>query len=188
MRLGCAWSSISTSGRRVGGRSDLVRDLSRGARYVDALLPMMHVGIVLPIAGVLVGALGRATTYHPGDGHSSTVVGCPGAALRAYGTRRFAALVAAGVPLVAHRTLPCGTIVLLSGPGGSAVAWVGDRGPYGQDCPAPDGGQKRRVARRLGPGCVWRAEWDLTPGVAQRIGLAGRGTARRGPLRAHALR
>lgn len=149
---------------------------------------MIYLGVVLPIAGILVGVPGRATTYYPGDGHSGKVVGCPAAALMAHGTRRFAALVAAGVPLVAHRTLPCGTAVLLAGPGGSAIAWVGDRGPYGQDCRGPDGRQDRRVARRLGPGCVWRAEWDLTPGVAQRIGLMGRGHARRGWLRARVLR
>lgn len=56
---------------------------------------------------------------------------------------------------VAHRTLPCGTLVRLSYRGHSIVAPVIDRGPYAHG-----------------------VTWDLTAGAARSLGLAG--TARVG--------
>lgn len=128
----------------------------------------------------------RATVYgshEPGG----TDVGCPAEAERVYGTRRLADLEAAGVPVVAHRSLPCGTRLLLCGPGGCALGWVGGRGPYGLD--TPDG---YRVATReeaahvyrdpswAPHGCEWRGEIDLVPAVAERVGLPGSGVKRKG--------
>lgn len=125
---------------------------------------------------------GHATTYWPGDGQSGPRVGCYGYARRVLGTARFARLVARGVPIVAHRDLPCGTPVLLATRHGAALAVVADRGPYGQDCPAG-----YHVGVRLGSGCRWRGAWDLTPAVAQQIGLRGRGRWRRGQVAARAF-
>jgi len=56
---------------------------------------------------------------------------------------------------VAHRTLPCGTLVRVSYHGHTVVAPVIDRGPYAQG-----------------------VTWDLTAGAARSLGLAG--TARVG--------
>lgn len=125
----------------------------------------------------------RATCYWPGDGASGTVVGCPAEALRAHGTRSFAALVAAGVSLVAHRSLPCGARLLLCGPGGCALGVVLDRGPYGQDCP-----EGYHVGARLAAGCEWRGDVDLTPAVAEAVGLPGARAQRRGVVRAWRMR
>ncbi len=74
--------------------------------------------------------------------------------------------------IIAHRTLPCGTRVLvtLARTGKSIVATVGDRGPYGAVC----GEKKRWCLKRseLDPG-VWRGQADLTPAVAAAIGHRG---------------
>lgn len=53
---------------------------------------------------------------------------------------------------VAHRTLPCGTLVRVSYHGHTVVAPVIDRGPYAHG-----------------------VTWDLTAGAAQALGLAGTG-------------
>jgi hypothetical protein len=80
--------------------------------------------------------------------------------------------------IIAHRTLPCGTVVLLYNPktGMSTVATVGDHGPYGA-CTAE--GWKRGTKcpkgywvvkrKRSDPG-VWRGGFDLTPRVSRALG------------------
>ena len=79
--------------------------------------------------------------------------------------------------VIAHRTLPCGTRVLVTNPrtGLSAMARVGERGPYGacvepgwspgDHCPRRMTTIKRR---RTDPG-AWRGSFDLTPAVQTAI-------------------
>lgn len=104
---------------------------------------------VTPVAtsnGGPVGALGsdwrtgRASNYGPGSYGRRT----------ANGTR-----IGPDSMIVAHKTLPFGTVVQFSYGGRNAVAVVADRGPY--------------VAGR---------EWDLGPGVAHVLGLNGVYTVR----------
>lgn len=54
----------------------------------------------------------------------------------------------------AHRTLPCGTAVLLIGPAGASHCFVLDRGPYG-----------RNVSGK------WRGQVDLSPVPAGEVGI-----------------
>ena len=145
---------------------------------------------------------GRATTYAPGDGHCGATVGCPSWALRTHGTADLAELLEIGVPVVAHRSLPCGSVVLLGGCAdaacsrvvGWALARVADRGPYGLDCTGQrrvaTAAEARRAARDPAwapPGCSWRGDWDLTPAIAEAVRLPGRGRQRRGSVLAWLL-
>jgi rare lipoprotein A len=72
-----------------------------------------------------------------------------------YGPGLYGNQTACGIPLtpdlqgVAHRSLPCGTLVAITYLGRSLVVPVVDRGPYG----------------------VPAAEWDLTQATAQTLGL-----------------
>lgn len=80
--------------------------------------------------------------------------------------------------IIAHRTLPCGTTVLLYNPKTkmSTVAIVGDRGPYGA-CTAEGWRRGTRCPKgywvvkrkRSDPG-VWRGGFDLTPSVSKALG------------------
>lgn len=67
---------------------------------------------------------------------------------------------------VAHRTLPCGSIVLVHNPRTqrSTYAVVLDRGPYGG---VHEGAWVLKL-RRSDPG-VWRGKLDLSPGTAEAI-------------------
>jgi hypothetical protein len=56
---------------------------------------------------------------------------------------------------VAHRTLPCGTKVTVAYNGKAIRARVIDRGPYG----------------RLAPGETYDYDWDLTQGLARKLGF-----------------
>lgn len=103
-----------------------------------------------------------ATTYAtPGDRWDNGQLACP---------RVTRAQIEHGV---AHRSLPCGTRLLLcSGRTWRCVAaWVVDRGPYGAIC-----GGRWRVMRRLRPGCKWRGDLDLRPGTASALGHNGKET------------
>lgn len=76
--------------------------------------------------------------------------------------------------LVAHRTLPCGTVVIIEHKGKRVAARVLDRGPYG----ALDADGKWLVKRPLDPvtrDAVWRGIVDLSPGVAKAVGLRSMG-------------
>lgn len=72
---------------------------------------------------------------------------------------------------VAHRTLPCGTKVLIWDlrTGRRARAIVIDSGPYGALLPSGRWVIKRRASD---PG-VWRGVLDVLPPVAARLGLTG---------------
>lgn len=72
----------------------------------------------------------------------------------------------------AHRTLPCGTIVLLHNPRTNQIAAceVLDRGPFGAILPNGKWGVK---IRHHEPG-QWRGIIDLAPAVAQALGHNGR--------------
>jgi len=83
--------------------------------------------------------------------------------------------------IIAHRTLPCGTVVRIFNPlnGKTTVARVGERGPYGacikpgwkvgDKCP----GRYWRLKRKPWEPGIWRGAFDLTPRVARRIGHNG---------------
>jgi hypothetical protein len=72
----------------------------------------------------------------------------------------------------AHRTLPCGTTLLLENPrnGRFAVCQVLDRGPFGAIMPTGSWGVKMT---RHQPG-NWRGILDLAPAVAKALGHNGR--------------
>jgi hypothetical protein len=71
----------------------------------------------------------------------------------------------------AHRTLPCGTPVVVQNPrtGKLAVCTVADRGPYGAIL---DGEWVFKFTRR-DPG-IWRGIIDLSPAVANALAFNGR--------------
>jgi hypothetical protein len=72
----------------------------------------------------------------------------------------------------AHRTLPCGTTLILENPrnGRFAVCEVLDRGPFGAILPSGHWGLK---IHRKEPG-DWRGILDLAPAVARALGHNGR--------------
>jgi rare lipoprotein A (peptidoglycan hydrolase) len=72
----------------------------------------------------------------------------------------------------AHRTLPCGTVVLLENPrtGRFAACEVLDRGPFGAKL---DSGKWGFKIRRSDPG-RWRGVIDLSPAVAEALDHNGR--------------
>jgi hypothetical protein len=72
----------------------------------------------------------------------------------------------------AHRTLPCGTTLILENPrtGRFAVCEVLDRGPFGAIMPTGQWGVK---IRKHEPG-AWRGILDLSPAVADALGHNGR--------------
>lgn len=72
---------------------------------------------------------------------------------------------------VAHRTLPCGTRLLVVDldTGRAARVVVVDRGPYGQ----VDGAGRWAARSRLQPGARWRGVLDCLPEVAESLGLRG---------------
>lgn len=71
---------------------------------------------------------------------------------------------------IAHRSLPCGTEVMLHNPrtGRTVTAKVVDRGPYG----AIHAGKWVLKRRERDPG-IWRGCVDLTPRAARRLGHNG---------------
>ena len=77
-----------------------------------------------------------------------------------------------GQLVCAHRTLPCGTPLILENPrnGRFAVCEVLDRGPFGAIMPSGHWGMK---IRRNQPGS-WRGIIDLAPAVALALGHNGR--------------
>ncbi len=80
--------------------------------------------------------------------------------------------MAAGQMACAHRTLPCGTVVMLANPRTKkvAVCQVLDRGPFGAILPTGDWGFKLSKAD---PG-DWRGIIDLSPAVADALDFNGR--------------
>jgi hypothetical protein len=80
--------------------------------------------------------------------------------------------LAPGQLACAHRTLPCGSVVLLHNPRTSkfAVCEVLDRGPFGAILPSGAWGIKLRTNE---PG-EWRGIIDLAPAVANALDFNGR--------------
>ena len=81
--------------------------------------------------------------------------------------------------LVASRTLPCGTLVLVESvrTGKSSLAQVMDFGPFGSIC--PDGSwQIKRPGDPNTLDCKYRGVLDVSPGVSDAIGLDGLGHVR----------
>lgn len=74
--------------------------------------------------------------------------------------------------ICAHRTLPCGTVVLVQSLRTRKVAScvVMDRGPYGAELPNGDIVLKVKASEEG----TWRGVIDLSPAVATSIGLTGR--------------
>jgi rare lipoprotein A (peptidoglycan hydrolase) len=72
----------------------------------------------------------------------------------------------------AHRTLPCGTVLMLQNPRTRkvAVCEVLDRGPFGAVLPNGDWGIKRH-SDEAG---AWRGILDLSPAVADALDFNGR--------------
>ncbi len=72
----------------------------------------------------------------------------------------------------AHRTLPCGTTLILENPrnGRFALCEVLDRGPFGAILPSGQWGMKIRASQ---PG-DWRGVLDLAPAVSRALGHNGR--------------
>jgi hypothetical protein len=77
-----------------------------------------------------------------------------------------------GQLVCAHRTLPCGTTLILENPrnGRFALCEVLDRGPFGAILPSGQWGMKIRASQ---PG-DWRGVLDLAPAVADALGHNGR--------------
>ena len=77
-----------------------------------------------------------------------------------------------GQLVCAHRTLPCGTTLILENPrnGRFALCEVLDRGPFGAIMPTGQWGVK---IHRDEPG-DWRGILDLSPAVADALGHNGR--------------
>ncbi len=109
----------------------------------------------------LVGEKGLATRFgDPGDMWTGAHLSCTGQR------------IAPGQLACAHRTLPCGSLVVVHNPRTSrfAVCQVLDRGPFGAILPSGDWGVKIRADE---PG-VWRGIIDLAPAVADALDFNGR--------------
>jgi hypothetical protein len=80
--------------------------------------------------------------------------------------------LAPGQLACAHRTLPCGTTLILENPrnGRFAMCQVLDRGPFGAILPSGSWGMK---IKRTQPG-EWRGILDMAPAVADALGHNGR--------------
>jgi len=75
---------------------------------------------------------------------------------------------AAALPYAcAHRTLPCGSLIVLKFRSTVATCVVLDRGPYGTKID----GKFRLKLKKTDPG-TWTSEVDLTPAVADALGLS----------------
>ena len=89
-------------------------------------------------------AVGIATTYHPGDGHSGKTLGCPAEARRLLGSAAFRPRL----PVIATRSAPpCGTLVVVENvrTGARTTAIRADAGPFG--CYWPDGSRRGKSAK-----------------------------------------
>jgi rare lipoprotein A (peptidoglycan hydrolase) len=77
-----------------------------------------------------------------------------------------------GQLVCAHRTLPCGTVLMVENPRTKrvAVCEVLDRGPFGAILPSGDWGFK---IRKDDPG-DWRGILDMSPAVAEALDFNGR--------------
>jgi hypothetical protein len=119
--------------------------------------------LVLALLGSasLVGEKGLATRYgDPGDRLTGKHLSCTHQPMQP------------GQLACAHRTLPCGSVLLLHNPRTKrfAVCEVLDRGPFGAILPSGDWGVKIHPSQ---PG-KWRGILDLAPAVAEQLAFNGR--------------
>lgn len=119
---------------------------------------VLHGAAHQSVAGVRTRATfsGKVTRFgYAGDRHAGGAARCLGRP------------VAPGEPGIAHRTLPCGTLVRIRNhrTGCVTVAPVVDRGPYG----AMHDGAWVLKRRASDPG-VWRGVADLTPATFAALG------------------
>lgn len=123
--------------------------------------------------------MGLASRYgYPGDPYENFTqpYACSGSLMKKWGKERYKEAVKTGV---AHRTLPCGSKILICKiptktyivPRGTTCthAIVVDRGPYG----ALDQKGIWHRRSRLQPGERWRGIVDLLPPVAAKLGVWG---------------
>jgi rare lipoprotein A (peptidoglycan hydrolase) len=129
------------------------------------------VTLLLAVARLLLSALFGATSL-VGDHGLATRFGDPGdhwAGAELSCTRQ---KLSPGQLVCAHRTLPCGSLVMIHNPrsGRFAVCEVLDRGPFG--AVLPDGAWGLKI-RKSEPG-DWRGIIDLSPAVADALDFNGR--------------
>lgn len=119
--------------------------------------------------------MGLASRYgYPGDAYENfkQPYACYGSLTKKWGKARYEEAVKTGV---AHRTLPCGSKIIICRPKNKTQgltctsAIVVDRGPYGA---LDQQGQWHRRSR-LQPGERWRGIVDLLPPVANKLGVIG---------------
>jgi hypothetical protein len=120
---------------------------------------------------VLVTALFGLTTLHYDRG-LATRFGDPGDMLAGKHLSCTHEKMQPGQLVCAHRTLPCGTPLILENPrtGKFAVCEVADRGPFGAIMPSGEWGMKIHKGE---PG-DWRGIVDLAPAVSDALGHNGR--------------
>lgn len=122
------------------------------------MIRLLHAALLaLLVEGVAEAETVKATRFgYPGDKWAGRTLRCLGRPM------------AEGDLVIAHRRLPCGTVVRVTSrrTGRSVVATVADRGPYGSTLPDGTWAIKRRASD---PG-VWRGGADLSPAVVAAIG------------------
>jgi hypothetical protein len=127
--------------------------------------------LLLSAVRILVLSLVGATSLD-GDRGIATRFGDPGDLLAGAHLSCTHQKLAPGQLACAHRTLPCGTVVMLENrrTGRFALCEVLDRGPFGAILPSGEWAVKIRATE---PGS-WRGVIDLAPAVAQALDLNGR--------------
>lgn len=115
--------------------------------------------LLLLVSGHVRSDTGVASTFFPRERLNDGILACDGG--RRWTDEREL--------LVAHRSLPCGTVVVIENmrTGALVAARVLDRGPYG----AVLDGQWRVKIRARDPG-TWRGILDMSPEVAKRVGIS----------------
>jgi len=127
--------------------------------------------LLLAAARLLLAALFGLATMHYDRG-LATRFGDPGDHLTGKHLSCTHEHIQPGQLVCAHRTLPCGTTLILENPrtGRFALCEVLDRGPFGAIMPTGQWGVK---IHKNEPG-DWRGILDLSPAVAQALGHNGR--------------
>jgi hypothetical protein len=127
--------------------------------------------LLLEAARVLVAALFGMTTMNYDRG-LATRFGDPGDHLTGKHLSCTHEHIQPNQLVCAHRTLPCGTTLILENPrtGQFALCEVLDRGPFGAILPTGEWGVKIHKSE---PG-DWRGILDLSPAVAEALGHNGR--------------
>jgi hypothetical protein len=129
------------------------------------------VTLLLAAARLLIAAFFGVATLHYDRG-MATRFGDPGDHLTGKHLSCTHEHIQPGQLVCAHRTLPCGTPLLLENPrtGQFAVCEVLDRGPFGAILPSGEWGVKIHK-KDAGD---WRGILDLSPAVAEALGHNGR--------------